>query len=165
MCGSRLAAIGTRQFIEQSDRPLLVDGQGVPQWGGMGAHLRDIAVSSADVMPEIGDPLDRVSITLRLWAGCLEAAKRSLTRREAGRIRRLAAPKFLSGLTRFLQGMSCSERVRKQPRRSRRFAATRIASTAFRAIPLFATRRDEAGSGRANPGRAALTPGPSWTGV
>lgn len=63
------------QFIEQRDRPLLVDGQGVPQWVGMGTHLRDIAVNSADAMPDVGDPLDRVSITLRLWAGCLEAAK------------------------------------------------------------------------------------------
>jgi hypothetical protein len=63
------------RFIHEIDRPLLVDGDGVPQWADLGAHLRRIAQSSTDVMPELASELDRVSVALDLWAGCIMAAK------------------------------------------------------------------------------------------
>jgi hypothetical protein len=62
-------------FIAQLDKPLLVDIDGVAQWVEFGEHLGAIAELSAGVMPEVPAELDRVSIALRLWAGCIMAAK------------------------------------------------------------------------------------------
>jgi hypothetical protein len=79
------------QFIDEIDKPLLVDVDGVAQWDEFGKHLHAIAEQSLGVMPEFPSEFDRVSITLRLWAGCLTAAKeiafetRSGANTEAGR--------------------------------------------------------------------------------
>jgi hypothetical protein len=71
-----LADVNSRAaFIIQIDKPLLVDGDGVPQWVDFGAQLRTIAELSADVMPELSSELDRISLALILWAGCITAAK------------------------------------------------------------------------------------------
>jgi hypothetical protein len=63
------------EFVKQVNRMLLVDGEGVARWADMGRHLADAATASDKVMPEVTDPLERVSVALRLWAGCLTAAK------------------------------------------------------------------------------------------
>ncbi len=41
----------------------------------LGSRMREIAELSADYIPEISDSLLRVNIALRLWSGCLFAAK------------------------------------------------------------------------------------------
>jgi hypothetical protein len=62
-------------FIREIDKPLLVDGDGVWQWQGLGVRLRAIAQASAEVMPELAGELDRVAVALLLWSGCISAAK------------------------------------------------------------------------------------------
>ncbi len=57
------------------DKPLLVDTAGVHQWAQFGEHLQEIATTTRSVMPELGQDADRVSVALRLWAGCLMAVK------------------------------------------------------------------------------------------
>ncbi len=62
-------------FIHRIDGPLVVGpdlGQIVVQ---IGKRVREIAEISLDYMPEVADPLVRVNIGLRLWSGCLSAAK------------------------------------------------------------------------------------------
>jgi hypothetical protein len=81
------------RFIHEIDKPLLVDGDGVAQWGEFGAHLRTIAQLSAEVMPELASELDRVSVALAVWAGCIMAAKRSLSRQEPVSTRSTVAPR------------------------------------------------------------------------
>src|ERR1700694_4990993 len=63
------------QFIVEIDKPLLFDSAGVAQWAELGDGLRNIGALSSEVMPELIDPLDRVAVALRLWAGCIMAAK------------------------------------------------------------------------------------------
>lgn len=71
-----LADVGERaRFILDIDAPLLVDRDGVAQWAGLGQRLQEMARLSAAVMPDLPDQLERVSVALRLWAGCLMAAK------------------------------------------------------------------------------------------
>lgn len=70
-----LAVQARATFIREIDKPLLVDGEGVAQWEEFGAQLRAIAQASAHVMPELDNELDRVSIALVLWSGCITAAK------------------------------------------------------------------------------------------
>ncbi|MGH2713857.1 MAG: hypothetical protein ACRDM7_08235 [Thermoleophilaceae bacterium] len=73
---------GRAEFIVRIDDGLLVDGEGgllvdragVPQWEAMGKRLPQIADVAAPTMPGV-DPLSQVSTALRLWAGCLDAAK------------------------------------------------------------------------------------------
>jgi hypothetical protein len=65
-------------------------------------------------MPTVSDPLDRIAIALRLWAGCLAAAKLP-TRREAGRMRRRSERRSSQAST------QCSSA----------FVASRSPSTAF----------------------------------
>lgn len=62
-------------FILQIDKPLLVDVNGIAQWEQFGAQLHTIAGASTDVMAEVDSELDRVSIALVLWSGCIMAAK------------------------------------------------------------------------------------------
>jgi hypothetical protein len=73
---SALAGVERRaQFVLEIDQPLLVDAGGLAHWDGMGAHLEVIAAAAALVMSEVSNQLDQVSIALRLWAGCVLAAK------------------------------------------------------------------------------------------
>lgn len=71
-----LADVGKRaEFVNKIDRPWLVDGYGVIAWAEMGRHLESAAAVSAAAMADVTDPLDRMSVALRVWAGCLYAAK------------------------------------------------------------------------------------------
>jgi hypothetical protein len=63
------------EFVHAIDRPLLIDDAGHLQPAALGAHLHVIATTSVELMPEVADPLDRIAIALRLWAGCLMAGK------------------------------------------------------------------------------------------
>jgi hypothetical protein len=63
------------KFIHEIDKPLLVDVNGVSQWVECGVHLRTIARLSLQEMPELSSELDRVSVALAMWAGCIMAAK------------------------------------------------------------------------------------------
>jgi hypothetical protein len=63
------------QFILKVDKPLLVDGDGIHQWRQFGIHLEQIANDSQELMPELPEDYDRVSVALRLWAACLMAVK------------------------------------------------------------------------------------------
>lgn len=73
---STLADVQARAtLILTIDKPLLVDGAGIHQWRGFGIHLEEIGKRSEPVMPELPEDFDRVSLALRLWAGCITAAK------------------------------------------------------------------------------------------
>jgi hypothetical protein len=73
---AELADVNTRAtFILAIDKPLLFDGDGVAQWVEFGAQLSAIAQLSADVMPELATELERISVALVLWAGCILAVK------------------------------------------------------------------------------------------
>ena len=84
-------------FIREIDKPLLVDGNGVPQWQEFAGQLRAIAQSSAEVMRELVGELDRIAVGLALWSGCITAAKaiafetRSGENTAAGRTQQFAA--------------------------------------------------------------------------
>lgn len=62
-------------FIDEIDKPLLVDSDGIVRWEQFGAQLLAIAHASVDVMGEVDTELGRISIALVLWSGCLMAAK------------------------------------------------------------------------------------------
>jgi hypothetical protein len=63
------------QFMDDVDCTLIVDGAGNYDWVKTGTCLREMAEKSMLVLPDVADPIARVGITLRLWAGCLWAAK------------------------------------------------------------------------------------------
>jgi hypothetical protein len=65
--------IDDRLLVDGEGR-LLVHGCGVARWEAMGQRLRDIAEVAAEAMSDVPDALSQVSIALRPWAGCLEAA-------------------------------------------------------------------------------------------
>jgi hypothetical protein len=54
---------------------LLVGRTGALEWAAFGERLRRIAEAAAQTLPEVPEPLSQMSITLRLWAGCIDAAK------------------------------------------------------------------------------------------
>jgi hypothetical protein len=62
------------RFIESIDGLILVDAAGTPDWERMGQHLRMVVSRSEAVLPRTG-ALDRIAVALRLWTGCIEAAK------------------------------------------------------------------------------------------
>lgn len=73
---SGLADVDTRAWlVEEVDRPLLNDEQGTARFDVLGAQIRHMAACTEPLMPEVTDPLDRAAVALRLWAGCLLAAK------------------------------------------------------------------------------------------
>jgi hypothetical protein len=55
--------------------PLLINFDGKLQWAEWGKRLEKVAAASAVSMRDVAHPLDQVSLALRLWAGCLDAAK------------------------------------------------------------------------------------------
>lgn len=63
------------QFVDEIDCTLVVDGNGDEDWVGTGGHLRRMAEKSGAVIPVVADPITRAGMTLRLWAGCVWAAK------------------------------------------------------------------------------------------
>lgn len=63
------------ELVADVDRPLLFDGEGVARFDVLGAQVRHMATRTEQLLPDIADPLDRAAIALRLWAGCLMAAK------------------------------------------------------------------------------------------
>jgi hypothetical protein len=71
-----LVEIGPRtQFILSIDGQLMTGDDAAAQLSALGARLRYLADTSASVMPEVPYEFDRAAIALRLWAGCLAAAK------------------------------------------------------------------------------------------
>jgi hypothetical protein len=63
------------KFVDEIDCTLVVDGNGNEDWVNAGEHLRNMAEKSLGVMPRRTDPVTRLGMTLRLWAGCVWAAK------------------------------------------------------------------------------------------
>jgi hypothetical protein len=63
------------RLVDDVDCLLLVDGHGSSNWARAGDNLRAMAQKAQDAMPEVTDSLIRAGVTLRLWAGCLWAAK------------------------------------------------------------------------------------------
>jgi hypothetical protein len=61
------------EFVVKIDCTWLVNG--AAEWAELGRRLEHAAEASDRVMPEVASPLGRMSIALRLWAGCLNAAK------------------------------------------------------------------------------------------
>jgi hypothetical protein len=63
------------EFIADIDDLFMPGDTPAAQLIGLGKRLRYLAEASAATMPDVSDPLDRIAIALRLWAGCLGAAK------------------------------------------------------------------------------------------
>ena len=63
------------EFVSDIDDLLMPGDNPAAQLQGLGRRLRYLAEASEEAMPEVSDPLDRIAIALRLWAGCLGAAK------------------------------------------------------------------------------------------
>jgi hypothetical protein len=73
---SGLADVNTRaRLVEEVDRPLLNDEHGIERFDVLGAQIRHMAACTEPLIPDVTDPLDRAAVALRLWAGCLMAAK------------------------------------------------------------------------------------------
>jgi hypothetical protein len=63
------------EFLAQIDNLLMAGNDPATQLTNLGRRLRYLAETSASAMRDVPDPLDRIAIALRLWAGCLGAAK------------------------------------------------------------------------------------------
>lgn len=64
------------ELVHKIDAPLIPDAQNVPELvAKLGARLGTIANSTMVFLPEISDGLIRLNVGLRLWAGCISAAK------------------------------------------------------------------------------------------
>src|SRR5437867_8358895 len=63
------------KFLDEIDDLLITGSDPASQARSLGRRLRYLATASADEMRDVPDPLDRIAIALRLWAGCLSAAK------------------------------------------------------------------------------------------
>jgi hypothetical protein len=63
------------EFIDKINDLLMTGSDSAAQLRSLGKRLRYLGDASVDAMPEVSDALDRVAIVLRLWAGCLSAAK------------------------------------------------------------------------------------------
>lgn len=65
---------GVARFVDEVDKPLFVDGNGTWDWLKAGEYLQRMADAARRVFPGIPDPAP-LGIALRLWAGCIWAAK------------------------------------------------------------------------------------------
>ncbi len=73
---AKLAGVEQRaSFLVRIDGLLMPGSDPASQVTGLGQRIRYLADASVADMPDVPDPLDRVAIALRLWAGCLSAAK------------------------------------------------------------------------------------------
>jgi hypothetical protein len=73
---AKLAGVEQRaSFLVSIDGLLMPGSDPASQVTGLGQRIRFLADASVADMPDTPDPLDRVAIALRLWAGCLSAAK------------------------------------------------------------------------------------------
>jgi hypothetical protein len=61
-------------FVDEVDKPLFVDGNGAWDWFRAGEYLQHMAEAGRKVFPDMPDPAP-LGIALRLWAGCIWAAK------------------------------------------------------------------------------------------
>lgn len=63
------------RFVDAIDAPLIQGNSNGEAFKYLGARLVSIARKSSEYIPEISGSLLRVNIALRLWSGCLSAAK------------------------------------------------------------------------------------------
>lgn len=63
------------RFLDSVDGPLVYGTSPEECALYIARRLKEIAASSGQYMPDIADAPVRINITLRLWAGCLSAAK------------------------------------------------------------------------------------------
>jgi hypothetical protein len=62
------------RFVDEVDKPLFVDGIGAWDWVRAGQYLQQMADAGRRIFPGIPDPAP-LGFALRLWAGCIWAAK------------------------------------------------------------------------------------------
>jgi hypothetical protein len=75
MLPNRLDDVERRaEFIHGTDDLLMIGSTPEQQLASLGRRLRSLDDATAEVAAGI-EPLDRIAIALRLWAGCLSAAK------------------------------------------------------------------------------------------
>jgi outer membrane murein-binding lipoprotein Lpp len=63
------------EFVHQIDGRFIPNRGDVALFQELGARLAELAEKSRTYMPDLEDGLARVNVSLRLWAGCLSAAK------------------------------------------------------------------------------------------
>ena len=72
-----LAEVEARaEFVDQTDGLLFGDSS-EDQPTALGRRLRELAQQTRELLPEVEGDLDRLSITLRIWAGCISAGASS----------------------------------------------------------------------------------------
>jgi hypothetical protein len=63
------------ELVHRIDAPLVAHLDLVDVVGRIATRVRDIIRVTPEFMPDVEDPIDRLNIALRLWSGCLSAAK------------------------------------------------------------------------------------------
>lgn len=63
------------ELVDEIDGPIVVDGNGDLRFDLLGERLRAISEKSTLALHAFTDPVDRLAVALRIWAGCLMAAK------------------------------------------------------------------------------------------
>ena len=63
------------ELVHRIDAPIVENLDLFDVVGRIATRVRDIMRVTAEFMPDVEDPTDRLNIALRLWSGCLSAAK------------------------------------------------------------------------------------------
>ncbi len=63
------------ELVHRLDAPLVERLELFAVVGQIATRIRDIIRITPELMPDVEDPIDRLNIALRLWSGCLSAAK------------------------------------------------------------------------------------------
>ena len=107
-CPRRFVEIPARAaFISSIDGLILVDGAGNHSWERMAHYLSIDEARSAPMMPGT-IVLDRIAISLRLWTGCMEAAKTIALDTRSGPNSAEGRAAVFSHTTRGLRQMRCT---------------------------------------------------------
>ncbi len=63
------------ELVDRIDAPLVKHVDLLAVVGRIATRVRDVIRVTPEFMPDVEDPIDRLNIALRLWSGCLSAAR------------------------------------------------------------------------------------------
>jgi hypothetical protein len=63
------------ELVHRIDAPLVENLDLVDVVGRIATRVRDILAVTPEFMPDVDSPIDHLNIAIRLWSGCLSAAK------------------------------------------------------------------------------------------